>query len=272
VAGSRETWGKVIDIGRASPPPPSPLPGSPEWNADLIEMAWAYLENETDRLADILGADEVRIHDIANYPVWRSNYYLIVRVDAIMRDHVSGWDGEITTAHEMVILWQSWCYRRQLQPFWRVVSLQPFTRFVDTRELAAHVTEPQRPTQDETFDFRVRYYSYYHENPFAYASYEINAENWVDEIIVLMRQYSDFRIHHMWLDGDKLYVDMKVVERGFIFDGSGAGQHHGSRLISALFGIPDVAEIELLFGGNRRDGWHTWSGQMAYGEVFTANQ
>ena len=228
-AGSRETWGNTGGMVFAIEQIPPDEPDVPE-TAVSVETVWAHLESETNRIADILGVDEVEIVNVTHFPFWSplDNHFFV---------EVNGASG----LYEIVIQWHMWSHALFT---WSVVSVWPFTSFIDTRSEIWRETE--RLVPEDTFELQVR------SHVDMTVVYEVSTENWVDEVIELIRHHSGHRIHYMWLEDGKLYVDMKIADYWSVFDGSGFGQHHGATLLSTLFDLPGVDEIEFLFGGIRR--------------------
>jgi len=249
VAGSRETWGgldgKTFAVVREEPPPkpePPPERGTPRWNEMLVQDAWRHLPEDTSHIADILGADEVYVLDINNFPHTWSDSHLLVQVEAILYDHLFAGGDVMTQQYEIIISWTS-------PQHWSIFSLRPFSRFTDTRLFFV----PGTITENETFNLRVVYFD---DDPGAsfwwtYQTHQVSSENWVQEVIDLVRHHSGHRLHHMWVRDGKLFVDVSIVDSGFIFDGSGAGMYNGATLLYTLFDLPGIKEIEISFGGER---------------------
>ena len=230
----------------------------------LVQEAWNYLANDAGRIVYALGADDVVIQTIRYFPHVLLDSHLSVHIDAIIYDHlfVDSYIDYILTTHEIVIHWRGFWDGEYI---WTIESIRPFMRYVDTR---IHF-EMQRLVEDDTFNMRVYFLT---DDPemwvswWEYTEHEISSENWAEEVIYLLNYHGGYRIHHMWLHENRLFVDLKPVERSFVFDGSFAGNLYGSALLNTLFELPGVYEIELLFGGNRdeRDNPHDIWGERVF--------
>ena len=98
----------------------------------------------------------------------------------------------------------------------------------------------------------VRFASYIDSSTFVIYSYdyvEISGENFWEDFIGLMQERTGIRIWDMWLEDDKLYVDLHSTEAAFFDMGSTGSWMRGLLLKAPLASLPFISSFELLVGG-----------------------
>jgi len=87
---------------------------------------------------------------------------------------------------------------------------------------------------------------------FLYNTMEVPIENLHEEFIRLMYEYTGVRILDLWLEGNKLYVDLHEDALTF-FDGLGSTGGTMRTIIfeNSLISLPSVTSFEVLVNGQR---------------------
>jgi hypothetical protein len=84
-----------------------------------------------------------------------------------------------------------------------------------------------------------------------YFDEEISPYNWQEQIKNHMIAHNGIRIADLWYEGQRLIVDLTPAAAIFFDWGSSGSQSHLRALIDSLATLPNVAEIEVLVGGQR---------------------
>lgn len=80
---------------------------------------------------------------------------------------------------------------------------------------------------------------------------EISPYNWQEQIVRHMRTHTGIGIAGLWYDGNRLMVDLTPAASIF-FDWGSSGSYQLTRaLTDSLATLPNVAEMEILVGGQR---------------------
>jgi len=86
---------------------------------------------------------------------------------------------------------------------------------------------------------------------YRYNAVEIPGQYLWEEFRKLMFEHTGINVWDLWLDGDKLYVDLHSTE-AMLFDQGSTGSHdRGMRLYKTVASLPGVASFEILVGGER---------------------
>jgi len=86
---------------------------------------------------------------------------------------------------------------------------------------------------------------------FLYNSEEIYINNFRDELIRLMHEYTGIRILDLWFEGSKLYVDLHEDALRFINQGTAGSTISINILERTLASVPGITSFEMLLNGQR---------------------
>ncbi|MDR2168493.1 MAG: hypothetical protein LBE35_11705 [Clostridiales bacterium] len=99
--------------------------------------------------------------------------------------------------------------------------------------------------------FAVRFYNYFDFDDYEVITREIEPEGWQRQVIEYMATYAHTHINHIWYEGSLLVADLKPAPAVFFNWGSTGGYLRTMMLINSLSSMPNVAEIQVLIGGQR---------------------
>ena len=142
---------------------------------------------------------------------------------------------------------------------WEVQSISWQLQGTDCFSLNVRYFQPRAPKHITSLDAAAVQF-YYHdgiieveprtfEDVYLYKTEYIPGEFFWEDFIRLMHYHTTIRIWDMWMEGEKLYVDLHTAE-GALFDfGSSGSYDRFLRLTKTLASIPGISSFEVLIGG-----------------------
>lgn len=207
-------------------------------------------------IKEAIGADRVKLN-AENIVFMDGTQYVWARVEVSNKSswHLSSWFG---TRYFNVFLFYQTKQDEETEKVeiydWQVLATDIGVPYQDTRFL--HIYQIL-PSYTDTVAMRV----FYPSTREYYLAVEICVNNWRYELIYVLASHVygwvEYRVHHLWFDyerPERLIVDLKPIERLNFDMASGAGMLHAILLARTLFSLPEVEEVEFIFGGNR-DFW-----------------